>query len=416
MNILNLSLFLSLVSASGSISEEWYRIWGGNEGERGYALACDYSGNIFVTGSTSSFGAGKGDICLVKYDSSGVQQWNRTWGGSSIDIGQGIAVDSSDNIYIAGQTDSFGVGYEDACLVKYDNSGVQLWNLTWGDTSVDLTWAIALDSSGDIYIAGTTHKIGMNSDMFLVKFNSSGVQQWNRTWGRTTSCGAYGIALDSSDNIYLAGFRESGGNYDMCLVKYDSLGNHQWDRTWGGKGSQSCHDIAIDSMDNIYLVGSNKSLGISFRDMCLVKYDSSGEIHWISTWGSDIGQQEAAGVSLDSNDDIYLVGYTFSFGAGKRDICIVKFDKSGILQWNHTWGGIYNDWGYGIAFDQTNNLYIAGVTESFGLGITDMCLLKISGITLTPIAGYDLFIFLSIISIVSVILIKKCYKLNKKYN
>jgi len=96
----------------------------------------------------------------VKYDSSGVQQWNRTWGGIDEDGGSLTAVDSSDNVYISGWTVSFGAGDSagdsDMVLVKYDSSGVQQWNRTWG--GIDPGWGVAVDSSDNVYLAGDTSK------------------------------------------------------------------------------------------------------------------------------------------------------------------------------------------------------------------------------------------------------------------
>ncbi len=75
--------------------------------------------NVYLAGSTLTFGAGSSDMVLVKYDSSGVQQWYHTWGGGKWDDGRGVAVDSSDNVYFAGYTYTFGAGYEDMALVKF---------------------------------------------------------------------------------------------------------------------------------------------------------------------------------------------------------------------------------------------------------------------------------------------------------
>jgi len=108
-----------LLSASNSVAIEWNRTWGGIDEDEGRGVAVDSSDNVYVAGSTESFGAGGKDLVLVKYDSSGAQQWNRTWGGSNYDYGIGVAFDSYDNVYVAGFTYSFGAGAEDMVLVKF---------------------------------------------------------------------------------------------------------------------------------------------------------------------------------------------------------------------------------------------------------------------------------------------------------
>lgn len=108
-------LFSSIISCA-----LWgWSSWSGNDYDYGRGLAVDSSNNVYLVGTTSSFGAGLYDMALVKYDSSGVQQWNRTWGGSNYDYGSGVAVDSLNNMYLAGDTLSFGAGSRDMVLVKF---------------------------------------------------------------------------------------------------------------------------------------------------------------------------------------------------------------------------------------------------------------------------------------------------------
>ncbi len=165
----------------------------------------------------------KNIVPLLSVSSSGMQQWNRTWGGSNGAYGRGVAIDSSDNVYLAGIKYNFGTGYEDMVLVKYDSSGVQQWNHTWGGGERDYGHGVVVDSSDSVYVAGTTESFGVGSyDMLLVKYDSSGVQQWNRTWGGNGSDSGSGVAVDSSNNVYLTGdtYNFGAGYEDMVLVKY----------------------------------------------------------------------------------------------------------------------------------------------------------------------------------------------------
>ncbi|TKJ18441.1 MAG: hypothetical protein CEE43_17995 [Promethearchaeota archaeon Loki_b32] len=322
----------------------------------------------FVSQGTHTFSNEQDDkdnkniVPLLSASNSVAYEWNRTWGGIDTDGGSGIAVDSSDNVYLAGYTYSFGVGSYDMVLVKYDSSGVQQWNRTWGRSDWDIGSGVAVDSSDNVYLAGSTYSFGAgNEDMVLVKYDSSGMQQWNRTWGGSDYDGGSGVAVDSSDNVYLAGTTESfgAGSYDMVLVKYDSSGVQQWNHTWGG-----------------------------------------------SDW--DYG----SGVAVDSSDNVYLAGTTESFGAGDFDMVLVKYDSSGVQQWNRTWGGIDADGGYGVAVDSSDNVYLAGYTESFGAGHSDMVLVKY-GVEKREkgqiISGYYLLLFISIISVITAISLKKKY-------
>ena len=382
----NLNILPEL-SAANSYVYEWNRTWGGVDGDYGHAVAVDSSDNMYLAGITNSFGEGYSDMVLVKYDSSGVQQWNRTWGGSDFDDGYAIAVDSSGNVYLAGNTYGFGAGNSDLVLVKYDSSGMQQWNRTWGGSDFDYGDGIAVDSSGNVYLAGSTKSFAVgSSDMVLVKYDSSGVQQWNRTWGGSSGDSGNAVAVDSLDNVYVVGGTSSFGDIygDMVLVKYNGSGVQQWNRTWGGSDYDNGYGIEVDSSHNIYLVGITDTIpGVGGWDMVLVKYDSSGIWQWTREWGWG-DYDEGRGVAIDSSENIYVVGTTNNmFLTRNDDMFLLKYDSSGVLQWYRTWGGALDDYGKGITIDSLDNIYLGGYTYSFGAGL--MFLVKYAPDTVKPV-------------------------------
>ena len=367
------------LSASISHEYEWYRIWGGGLSDSGGRVAVDSLGNVYLAGSTESFGVGFSDMVLVKYDNAGVQQWDRTWGGADYDYGTDVTVDSTNNIYLVGSTFSFTAGGSDIVLVKYDSSGVQQWNRTWGGIDDDEGYGVAVDSSGNVFISGYTESFGVEfSDMVLVKYDSAGVQQWNRTWdgaGRGTA-----LALDSLGNIFIAGDTNFGaGLTDICLVKYNSAGVLQWNTTWGGSNWDYGIGVAVDSSDRVYVSGRTRSFGAGDSDMVLVKYDIFGVQQWNRTWGG-ISTDYGGRVAVDSSDNVYFAGTTVGFGAGLFDMTLVKYNTFGEQQWYRTWGGGSSDWGIGVALDSSKNVYVGGMTASFGAGIDDFALVKYSKI------------------------------------
>jgi hypothetical protein len=319
----------TLPSTSDINIYEWNKTWGGSNRDYGDGIALDGSGNAFITGSTDSYGAGNVDVFLLKYDSSGNLLWNKIWGGSGLDSGYEITLDGSGNAFITGETNSYGVGNSDAFLLKYDSSGNLLWNKTWGGSSSDSGCGIALDGSGNAFITGYTYSFGAgNGDAFLLKYDSSGNLLWNKTWGGSNNDYGYGIALDSVGDVFITGRTNSYGaeTYDVLLVKYDSNGNQIWNKTWGGYNNDYGYGIALDSMSDVFITGST--------------------------------------------------GSTFSYGAGAYDVLLVKYDSNGNQIWNKTWGGSAKDYGRGIALDSSGNAFITGYTESLGAGNWDAFLLK----------------------------------------
>jgi len=342
---------------------EWEETWSGGNDDFGYGVAIDSFDNIYIVGKTGTLG--DWDMVLAKYNSSGVQQWNRTWGGDQDDLGCGLVIDSSDNIYIVGRTSSFGAGNKDIVLVKYNSLGELQWYKTWGGSGNDYGGGIAVDSSDNIYIVGITSSIGMGSyDIVLVKYSSSGVQEWNKIYGGVNTYIGEGIAIDSSDNIYIIGYTQSTGEEqrDVVFVKYSSLGVKEWNKTWGGSNDEYGYGVAVDSSDNIYIV---ESTGVSSTgDYCiiLVKYNNAGNHEWNKTWGG-IHYDEGYGVKVDSSDNVYVVGSTCSFGAPGSNMVLIKFNGSGVQEWFKTWGE--SDWetGYGVAIDSSDNIYVVGTTQ-----------------------------------------------------
>jgi len=280
--------------------------------------------------------------------------WARLWGegGTYKDpldnthshYGHDIAIDSQENIFFVGNT-ALGNGKSDFCLVKYDQQGKELWNQTWGGSRYDYAMGVAVDSNDNVYIAGTYHKYYWDQpeggDMALIKYNSSGSKIWERTYGGSNDDECNGIAIDSNDNIYIAGTRGFALNDDFLVVKYDNTGSVQWSRTFGGEFPDFCDDIAIDSSDNIYLSGATNSFGAGFNYL-LVKYNRYGTNLWYRVWDKDLFSDDfGCEVTIDSSNNVYIVGFTDNYSS-PEEVTLVKYTNSGVFEWVRSWvGGRY---------------------------------------------------------------------------
>ena len=158
--------------------------------------------------------------------------------------------------------------------------------------------------------------------MLLVKYDSNGIQQWNRTWNERAIDIGNGVAVDSLDNIYVTGSSKTIDS-DMLLVKYDSFGMQQWNRTWGGNGNDPGGSIVINSLDDIYILCRTDSYGAGLIDTALIKYDTFGTQKWYKTWGLE-GYDSGSDLTIDPLDTIYLTGTTDSVGEGGYDIFIIS--------------------------------------------------------------------------------------------
>lgn len=347
--------------------------WGGINRDEGNNIKLNQS-DIYLSGTTASFGGGNSDAVLIKMDEFGNIKWNTTWGGSEIETGRRIDFDSSNNIIQGGKTYSFGPSVPNAnwFISKFDASGAQLMNRSWGTVEGEYGGGVVVDSTDYIYFAGCTFsQIGGSCTITLVKHNSSGDEEWTKYAGYRS--GHRDITIDSSDNIYISGVA-GGADEDAVFLKYTTDGILDLSRTWGGTGLERGWAIKIDSVGNIYIAGETSSYGVNI-DAVLLKYNSSGDFQWYQTWGGD--QFETAfALALDSQEDIYIAGETESFGDLDGDNFIVKYSSTGDQIWNYTWGGINEDVATDITLDSSDNLFLTGYTESYGAGDADLYLLK----------------------------------------
>jgi len=236
----------------------WNRTWDWGGDDWGGDIVMDTNNFIYVGGVTSN------DLLLLKYDSAGNYIWNRTWGGSNNEEGYGVAVDNDNYIYITGQTYSFGSGSADAVLVKYDSAGNQIWNKTWGGVDPDVSYDVAIDDLNNIYITGKTNSYGGGHDILLAKFDSSGNQIWNKTWGLapgTDTDVAYGVEVDSYNYVYLTGYYHDysvSDNEISFFIKCDSGGNMIRNQSWTANGMDSIgYDVALSNDNSVYIAGDN---------------------------------------------------------------------------------------------------------------------------------------------------------------
>jgi len=232
-------------------------------------VVTDSSGNVYVTGGTKggldgNTSAGNTDLFVLKYNSSGTKQWTKQLGSSGRDSANAIAIDSSGNLYVAGITYggldwNTNSGANDLFVVKYNSSGTKQWTEQLGTPSSDAANAVATDSSGNVYVAGVTYgvlgdKNRGNSDLFVVKYNSSGTKQWTKQLGTSSTDLANGVATDPSGNVYVTGGTYGGldgntnaGNSDLFVVKYNSSGTKQWTKQLGTSSEDRAYGVATDS-------------------------------------------------------------------------------------------------------------------------------------------------------------------------
>lgn len=318
----------------------WTRCLGGDGYELSYQVEQTTDDGFVVVAQSTSFGNAD-QMYLVKIDDSGNLQWQRTYGGVHTDKGHSVQQTSDNGYIIAGSTNSMGAGSYDMYLVKTDSLGTLQWQKTYGGTANDRGHNVVQTSDGGYAISGYTYSFGAGiCDMYLVRTDFSGDTLWTTTYGgEQEDLTHYGRCLEqtSDGGFVLTGYTKSFSNglYDMYLVKTDSLGNLEWQQNFGGSDMDTGRSVQ-QLPDGGYIVcGSTKCWGAGLYDIYLVRTDPDGNSLWTRTFG---GSNYDYGESVQqTSDNGYIIGgYTKSFGSGEFDIYMIKMepDTTGIEETN----------------------------------------------------------------------------------
>lgn len=200
----------------------WDKTWGdGNvASQRGYDLLIDENDYMFITGFDSSIL----DMILIKFDLDANPIWETSWGTVSTnwDIGWTVSDDEDGNLYVGVVLDRYGI--PNASIVKFNPSGNYLWNVTWGGINYDYIYDIATNSKNEILCTGNTRSYGIGeTDAFLLRISNQGVLLDNKTLGSSSFDSGYGVAVDSTDRIFITGFFVIGSRSNFFLARYEPL-------------------------------------------------------------------------------------------------------------------------------------------------------------------------------------------------
>ena len=366
---------------------EWEKTFGGSDYDYGWSVQQTSDGGYIIAGFTHSYGAGYRDVYLVKTDSAGNLQWEKTFGGSNFEHGRSVQQTSDGGYIIAGETYSYGAGSYDVYLVKTDSAGNLQWEKTFGGSDYDVGYSVQQTSDGGYIIAGYTYSYGAGScDVYLVKTNSAGNLQWQKTFGGADVDWGLSVQQTSDGGYVIAGYTYSygAGSTDFYLVKTDSAGNLQWQKTFGGADADGGYSVRQTSDGGYIIAGWTRSYSTDY-DVYLVKTDSAGNLQWQKTFSerdSDVGHSVQ-----QTSDGGYIIAGLTSYDAGSRDVYLVKTDSAGNLQWQKTFGGNNHDRGFSVQQTSDGGYIIAGWTRSYGAGSYDVYLIKVSAEL--PVKGVD---------------------------
>jgi uncharacterized protein (TIGR03437 family) len=402
-------------------------------------IATDAEGNVYTVGTTSSADfpsgskvgpaeTGSADLFVSKFNPNGEMIYTTRIGGSNLERGFGIAVDSSGSAYLTGRTQStdfpvlnpaqanFG-GIEDAYVLKLNPAGTQLLYSTYlGGNDTDFACGIAIDAAGNAYVTGDAESLnfpvtqgvfqrqygGGISDAFVAKFGPSGSLVYATYLGGQGFDHSESVAVDGNGNAYVTGATPSTdfptvhpiqsapkGPLDVFVTKLNEAGTAlTYSTLLGGAGVEAGVFVAVDASGNAYVAGATQSADFPVtpgvvqadfkgeQDGFLTKINAEGSAVVFSTYLGGAKADSAVGVAVDASGNSYVVGSTRSpefpvvnafqaTHAGNDEVFIAKVNAAGsALVHSSFLGGSGWDLGYAIAVDKSGNIYVTGRTDS----------------------------------------------------
>lgn len=381
---------------------QWQKSYGGSGDDLGESIQQTADNGYIIAGSTNSKNGditenhGKSDYWILKLDVTGKIQWQRIFGGSRSESANSIHQTIDGGYIVAGSSSSNdgdvtgNHGNYDYWILKLDSHGNMQWERSYGGSSTDRAWDIKQTADGGFIVAGSsgsnngdvTGNHG-NYDYWVLKLDSNGNLQWQQTYGgsdfdfarsvQQTTDGGYVVLGTSSSND--GDVAANHGSDDYWLIKLNSNGNLQWQHTYGGSDYDFASGVQQTTDGGYVVAGSSYSkdkqvTGNHGRDdYWILKVDATGNLQWQTSYGGK-GYEGALEVHQAGDGGYVISGSATSnngdvlFNRGSNDFCTIKLDAAGALKWQKILGGTNYDAAHSIHQCKDDGFIITGTTLS----------------------------------------------------
>lgn len=416
--MLILLVMLDFRIGQAQVTVQWAACYNGpaNDWDAAAAVAVDDSGFVYVTGGSPGIGTGV-DYATIKYDSNGIPLWVRRYNRptNGFDVARDIKVDRFGNVLVTGAPVTIkyspggiemwasqngaegikiaisaddhiyvaGTGFGDFVTNKFDTSGALQWRRIYDGGGSDRAHDLAIDSKGNVVVAGQSEGASAHWDYATVKYSPYGDTLWVKRYNgpAPTFPGdyAYAITVDDSDNVYVTGWSDGANERPQCFtIKYGPDGDSLWSHRYpsGGSLGYAGYDIAYNPHGFIYVVARSNG----YNDTVL-KYDLQGNLIWSAIYVTDhTFTPDLARIALDTAGNVYLLSHN-SVANVHSDFVVVKLSTNGGRLWEYKYPGgqqPMSNTGRALTLDKSGNLYVAGESHACPPGGFNYLTLKLT--------------------------------------
>jgi hypothetical protein len=374
LSVLGILLLFFLLSVSvPTASGQWAFTYGGSDDDSLISIQQTQDSGYIVAGTTSSFGAGNGDIVLMKLTRAGELTWQKAYGGTGTEIAKSIRQTQDGGYIVAGQTSSFGAGDYNLWVMKLNSSGEVTWEKRYGGPRDDYAGSIQQTQDGGYIVAGHTFSFGEGiTDAWVIKLDGTGNVTWQKTYGGSGEDGIDPVQQTQDGGYIVAGSTTSFGTegFDVWIMKLDSSGAIVWQKAYGGSSDDWAKAIQ-QTQDGGYIVAAyTSSFGVGSGDAWVMKLNSSGAVVWQKAYGG-AGDDLAKSIQQTQDGGYIVAGGTWPFVLGPDDAWILKLDSIGEVTWQKIYGGSAWDSASSIQQTQDGGYIVAGQTCSSPMCDTD---------------------------------------------
>lgn len=368
------------LSSQGPMVTLWEFFYGGTGDDAARGIIQSSDGGFAIVGHTTSYGAGDSDGWLIKTDTNGIIEFNKTYGGVSSDSFSAIFQTPDTGYLLAGATQSFGNGANDFWIVKTDNNGDPEWNKTFGGSgSDDFDRGIQTSDGGYILTGRYIPSPDASPDAWLLKLDSTGTEEWNATYGGIRFDRTFSV-IEVSSGGYLAIGRTGNSpsdpyGHDLIIYRTDANGTELWNQTYGTSDMDLGYDL-IETSDGGFFLWGNSFVSGYDNELWLIKIFENGTKEWDKYFSGNFN--DWANLILEVDDGYLLMAHTKSYGPGNGDNWLLKIDNDGNVLWNQTHGYESDDeFAWDMIQSSDGNFVLAGRTVSKGAGGVDAWLFKL---------------------------------------